>query len=1000
MNRGAGRFFGGFRGRRGGRGGGRREVHGSSSTASAGSDGGGGFGRGRGGGGGRPPGLRGREIGLWYASRGKKRKEESIVKHMNKVEMQNYDAIAAILDEAEENQAHEMSDFQKRYHTNTLASVLSNQGPAPWTKERSSNPVKDEALRKELESKLNSVRTAASGSYSRLQEFRMKLPAFHKREEILSLLEDNQVVVISGETGCGKTTQIPQFILDDWILKGRGSECRVVVTQPRRISAIAVADRVAQERGEKMGQGASSVGYQIRLEKAMPRNEGSILYCTTGILLTRLQSDPYLQELSHIVLDEIHERDINSDFTLAIMKSILPIRKDLKLILMSATLNAELFSSYYANAPMIHIPGFTFPVKEYFLEDALTEIGKPLFVSDDCRGRATSKRMYHEKLENYRNMMNSYITRTGMDGSYPRHVMQTLVDVDSETEDFAVSVASELIQHIDKNMPPGAILVFVSGWDKISTLNKRLQATHLNPGNSVIIPLHSLMPTMSQREVFERPPQGKRKIVIATTIAETSITIDDVVYVVRNIDCGKLKLNSFDEETQIQCLNSQWETLANATQRRGRAGRVQDGICYHLFSRARYQRLQQHPLPEIRRVRLEEVCLQIKLLNLGAIQPFLEKVIDPPSEQGIAIAKKMLLDLNALDSNEELTPLGFHLARLPVQAQIGKMLLMGAMFSCLEPIAIIASCLAFKEPFSVPLGMEKAADAAKKRLAGNSLSDHLMLVKAFKAWDRAYGSEKSRICHENFMSWSILEMLRKMTAQFAEYLLDLRMVKSKNPSDPESNRNSHKEDVIRAVITAGLYPNVAQVLPPTKHLDVPLEQYPRFLKVFSSSDRLKLSFHPKSVLSREVKTKANWLVYWLKQKGDGKNVNLFDATLVSPFALLFFGKAVRILDPAVQKIAADDHVTFKCDLHIADVVKRLRQHLDRILEERIANPSPVDWSGVHDHAIEMKILRGIVQLIEEEGVASTGGHFEAPAAYEDEMDRNAGAGPSRRGRWH
>ncbi|KAG0721052.1 ATP-dependent RNA helicase DHX36 [Chionoecetes opilio] len=202
-------------------------------------------------------------------------------------------------------------------------------------------------------------------------EVRKKLPSYKMRDEIVDTIRNNQVVVLSGETGCGKTTQVAQFLLEDAVASGEGSVCRIVCTQPRRISAISVAQRVADERGEKIGK---SVGYQIRLETVQPRVEGSILFCTTGIVLQWLQRDPLLSQVSHLVLDEIHERDMVSDFLICIAKDLIKVRPDMKVILMSATLNADQFSAYFGGCPMIHIPGFTYPVKEYYLEDVIETI--------------------------------------------------------------------------------------------------------------------------------------------------------------------------------------------------------------------------------------------------------------------------------------------------------------------------------------------------------------------------------------------------------------------------------------------------------------------------------------------------------------------------------------------------------------------------------------------------------------------------------------------------
>jgi ATP-dependent RNA helicase DHX36 len=207
-------------------------------------------------------------------------------------------------------------------------------------------------------------------NYCKMMEFRMKLPSYRKQEDILKMVDANQIILIKGETGCGKTTQVAQFILDQAIRDGKGAKCRIVCTQPRRIAAITIAERVANERAERLGE---SVGYQIRLDNILPRAYGSILFCTTGIVLKHMESDPTLEAYSHIILDEIHERDVNSDTLISLLKMIVEYRKDLKIILMSATLRAEYFSQYFFNCPMIEIEGFTFRVEEKYLEDVLEE---------------------------------------------------------------------------------------------------------------------------------------------------------------------------------------------------------------------------------------------------------------------------------------------------------------------------------------------------------------------------------------------------------------------------------------------------------------------------------------------------------------------------------------------------------------------------------------------------------------------------------------------------
>uniref|UniRef100_A0A8D0L149 ATP-dependent DNA/RNA helicase DHX36 n=1 Tax=Sphenodon punctatus TaxID=8508 RepID=A0A8D0L149_SPHPU len=767
----------------------------------------------------------------------------------------------------------------------------------------------DEQFREELRKKKTDPR------YLEMQKFREKLPSYMMRRELVNLINNNQVTVISGETGCGKTTQVTQFILDDYIERGNGSSCRIVCTQPRRISAISVAERVATERAEACGNGRST-GYQIRLQSRLPRKQGSILYCTTGIVLQWLQSDKLLSSVSHVVLDEIHERNLQSDVLMSVVKDLLTVRSDMKVILMSATLNAEKFSDYFDNCPMIHIPGFTYPVVEYLLEDVIEKIRytpentdcRPKWKKGFMQGHVTRPEK-EEKEAIYREQWPEYLSR--LRERYSAGTIDALEMMDDDKIDLDLIVA--LIRHIVLEKEDGAILVFLPGWDNISTLHDLLMSQVMFKSDRfIIIPLHSLMPTVNQTQVFKRTPPGVRKIVIATNIAETSITIDDVVYV---IDGGKIKETHFDTQNNISTMAAEWVSKANAKQRKGRAGRVQPGQCYHLYNGLRARLLDDYQLPEILRTPLEELCLQIKILKLGGIAYFLSRLMDPPSRDAVMLSINNLMQLNALDRQEELTPLGVHLARLPVEPHIGKMILFGALFCCLDPILTIAASLSFKDPFIIPLGKEKVADARRKELSKNTKSDHLTVVNAFAGWEEAqhhgFSCEKD-YCWKYFLSSNTLEMLCNMKGQFAEHLLAAGFVNSRSPKDPKSNTNSDNEKLLKAVICAGLYPKVAKIRPN-------LSKKKKMVKVWTKTDG-PVKIHPKSVNVEEKEFHHNWLIYHLKMKTSC--IFLYDCTEISPYCLLFFGGDISIQkDEDQETIAVDEWIVFQSPARIAQLVK-------------------------------------------------------------------------------
>jgi ATP-dependent RNA helicase DHX36 len=365
-------------------------------------------------------------------------------------------------------------------------------------------------------------------AYCRMLEFRQKLPAFEKQDNILQMIAAHQIILIKGETGCGKTTQVAQFILDDAIRSGRGAGCKIICTQPRRIAAITIAERVASERNESLGE---SAGYQIRLDNVLPRSKASILYCTTGIVLKLMETDPILQDYSHIILDEIHERDLNSDTIISLLKLIVGWRKDLKIVLMSATLRAEYFSEYFFNCPMLEIDGFTYKVEEKYLEDVLETTQNFDFQAksggrrDESHKYATFSRNFKSQERagaEYVEMMMPY--RNSLKGQYSKAVLDAIMR--PESEEVNVELIESLILHISRECPPGAILVFLPGYEKISKLYNNLTKSGQFPAQKFVVhPLHSMLPSAAQKSVFERPPEGVRKIIIATNIAETSITI-------------------------------------------------------------------------------------------------------------------------------------------------------------------------------------------------------------------------------------------------------------------------------------------------------------------------------------------------------------------------------------------------------------------------------------------------------------------------------------------
>ncbi|XP_029450233.1 putative ATP-dependent RNA helicase DHX57 isoform X3 [Rhinatrema bivittatum] len=821
----------------------------------------------------------------------------------------------------------------------------------------------------------------SSRSYQEMLEERRKLPAWQKRETILDLLSRHQVLVVSGMTGCGKTTQIPQFILDASLKLPPDQVSNIICTQPRRMSAISVAERVAKERAERLGL---TVGYQIRLE-SVQSSATRLLYCTTGILLKRLEGDTFLQGVTHVIVDEVHERTEESDFLLLVLKDVMVQRPDLCIVLMSATLNAELFSQYFKSAPVVNIPGRMFPVDQFFLEDAIAvtgyvlEDGSPYARSAqqsirETTGGSARGRSYQDMLEDLEEEMRSSLhfqDNKDVKDSIPdqqlnfrqlmarykgfnKSVIKTMTVMDM------VKINLELIEALlewivkgNHSYPPGAVLVFLPGMAEIKMLYEQLQSNALFSNRCakrcIIYPLHSSLSSEEQQAVFQKAASGVIKIILSTNIAETSITIDDIVYV---IDSGKMREKRYDPRKGMESLEDTWVSRANALQRKGRAGRVTSGVCFHLFTSHHYQKqLVEQQLPEIQRVPLEQLCLRIKMLEMFAekrLEWVLSQLIEPPRAESLQASKLRLHDLGALTPDEKLTPLGYHLASLPVDVRIGKLMLFGAIFRCLDPALTIAASLAFKSPFVCPWEKREEANSKKLEFAVAN-SDHLALLQAYKGWSLA-AKEGPRAgynyCRENFLSGRVLQEIASLKRQFTELLSDIGFVKEGlrardiekrwsyredgvlHATGEEANSNAANIKLIASVLCAALYPNIVQVKVPewkyhqTSTGAVKMQPKAEELRFVTKNDGY-VHIHPSSVNFQVRHFESPYLVYHEKMKTS--RVFVRDCSMVSVYPLVLFsggqvnielnkGKFVVSLDSGWIRFVAASHQKLQLSL--------------------------------------------------------------------------------------
>ena len=778
-----------------------------------------------------------------------------------------------------------------------------------------------------------------------LFSFRSNLPSWILRDEIAQVVAKNPAVVLSGETGCGKSTQVPQFIMDS---VPPGSPCKILVSQPRRIAAMGLAERVSAERGEPVGQ---TVGYSVRLEsRTSPSTE--LLYCTAGVLLRQLASNPTLKGVTHVIVDEVHERDHFSDFLLISLRELLKERSDFRVILMSATLERGLFQKYFNNCPCVNIPGRAFPVDQYFLEDVFTqtEFMGPVAredvesdtVSIECialeksenseaegvsmdalafldawedgddeklgadgpdHGHSTNKNDELEiaaaKLAVSKFHKTNHSKRHSSGRSSGRKI-ETLINeyVESiEEGSVDITLVLSLLEHVCLNSDSiddtsiqrngvkcrGGILVFLSGWSDISQLME-IMAVHSDFGNSSrfrVLPLHGGIAPAAQRSVFKSTPPLCQKIVLATNIAETSITIDDIVVV---IDAAKVKEHVYDPYTQMASLTTNFVSKASSRQRQGRAGRVQRGKCFTLVSKSRFDALANFQVPELLRTPLDELCLQIKLLcgDKMSITTFLQKAPDPPQEIAVRDSIIGLKRIGALDRDENLTRLGHILGKLPMEPRLGRMVLLSIPFGCLEAVIAMCCSLGYRDPFLIPMDSKSRADCnrAKLKFASGTGSDHIANIFALAGFEEVMRQHGERgifdYCRQNQLSHSTMRMIMGMKKQVLQELNSMKLVPQNGWQF--ANRNNGNPDVIKSVLAAGLYPNLLRRHPMQKN--------------FQGRGNRKCRVQKNSVpnlesgpLSKETKSFAH-ICFGEMLKGERTEL-VRDATVLSPYSILF-----------------------------------------------------------------------------------------------------------------
>ena len=818
-----------------------------------------------------------------------------------------------------------------------------------------------------------------SPQYQAMLNERSNLPISNYRAELCKAIASHQVTILCGETGCGKSTQCPQYLLEDLLLSSETTTGSVICTQPRRISAISLAERVADEMCCKVGD---LVGYQIRMEsKTSTRTR--LFFCTTGIIIRRLQEDPNLTGVTHLVVDEVHERQWQIDILLVLLKRLLiSTRTDLKVILMSATLDSNLFTNFFENAPLVCVPGRTFPVKEYYLEDILDATGHIIEEGSQCAMRDKANDAEQAKIwirgsgrTKRREIVSLSVQAAEVDEDEPyfNYKLNTRVSMKRVNEivlnyDLIEDILSLLLVNPDRNktlIPPdqskghslenGATLIFLPGIGEIQTLRDRLISSRIfgDSKRFLVLALHSSVSSTEQKKAFETPKSGVRKIILSTNISETSVTIPDVVCV---IDTGLVREVRLNKRSNSSMLIKDWCSKASAKQRQGRAGRVQPGLCLKLFSYyTATEVMKDHSAPEIQRTPLEEICLSILASGItNDCGDILSELPEPPPENSVSQSLNLLGKIGACTTISktssgivckftQLTALGKYLAKLPLDARLAKMLLFGCFFGCVEKIVTIASGLSSKSPFSLQLDDSQQAKAMHRRFIVPG-SDCLTLYNIFHFFVKE--NRSFRFCRENFLSYSALTEIYETRKYLISLLVDSGFLdKGTNVINIEScqhNLNGNVESLVRVVTCAGLYPNVACITSE---------------KIVQNKEELYIHSSSVGLGNKNKSVESSWIVF--NERFETRKAFISSIGPTTPFALLLFSESL-IIDYLRRSVMVGDWIKLGASAKTCVLLREIRKEFNKQLEHSL-NGNAVSIADDFDEAVNL-----IVKLIKHE----------------------------------
>ncbi|WFD19312.1 RNA helicase [Malassezia caprae] len=878
---------------------------------------------------------------------------------------------------------------------NTAARAIQQTERARPRAARTPRRARPLARQEALDASMRASRDAWHASPTFLEQVRPvreSLPAHAAREMVLESVRTHRVVLIAGETGCGKTTQVPQFLLDDAIEQGCGSLCSIVVTQPRRVSAMGVAARVAAERGESLDGAVADdavVGYAIRGERRASRS-CRLLFTTTGVLLRRMATgaDADLASLSHIIVDEVHERSIDSDFLLLLLRRVLERNPTLRVVLMSATIQADTFTRYFGGAPYLEIPGRTYPVQTHYLEQLVQATGyrTPVALTrDDER----ADKLYDagaldaDAVPTVRALVASSRTDYGLLAATVAYAAQCAAKIDGTG-----SLRGR-----------AAILVFCPGVGEIRQAMDAISALPIQ-SELAVLPLHANLPPNEQHRVFQPVGRTQRKVVVATNVAETSITIPEVCYV---IDTGRVREAQYDARAGVSRLLDTWASRAASRQRAGRAGRTMAGECFRLYSRAMESELQAaHSAPEMQRTPLEGVVLQVKAIQPDAnVRTFLGEAIDPPSLEALDAAHTRLVVAGALHTDgghaARLTPLGRHVAMLPLDVRQAKLLVYACLFGCVEPLLHLAALVSSRPIVaSAAARDEAAAQARAQSFLGHS--DLLTHAHLFAQWltmraERRPGSDVRAFCDKHGLSALALQEAALTRTTLLQQLEETGLVdrayvqgyRAQGPAWPARasslayDMHSRHTNLLRSLLLAALWPSMARVDQPAARYHasasgaVRKEAHARELHYFDEHDG-RVFLHPSSLLFHATECQSGYVAFLSKSaRGPAGEARTYlrDITEVPLYALLLFGGPLHV-DHEVGGVlvstgavaSAHAWVRLRANPRIGVLCRQLRQLIDRMLEEGIEDPRAL----VAPH--HEPIVQAMLALVQHDGLAA------------------------------